>query len=116
MSNRRKLCPDEIARRDQALAAARDAATDPGTAVIVVDYAPPGTQCSWCDCPSPLDDPRSPHREPGYKCAGCPEEANKVIRDMYGTAQEEAVPVCPGHHADAAAFLMRVYAGSGRPA
>lgn len=114
MSNRRKLRPRDIARRDQAVAGARDMAAQPGTAALVIDYAQPGTQCSWCDCPDPLADPASPHRIPGYVCAGCPEPAEHVIRAMRGSVREIAAPVCARHQADASAFAVRaIGAGPG---
>ena len=107
MGNRRKLRPRDIARRDQAVAQARDMAARPGTAAIVVDYAPPAAQCSWCDCPSPLDDPTSPHLNPGYTCDGCPEAAEHVVRAMQGSAREIAAPVCARHQPDAYAFAVK---------
>lgn len=113
MSNRRKLRPHETARRDQALAAGRDAAKDPHTAVLVVEDAEPGMRCSWCDCPSPLDDPASPRRKPGYRCGGCPEDAALVIRVWYGTPGQENTPVCEGHYRDVAVFFARAHSHPG---
>jgi hypothetical protein len=112
VSNRRRPRPRDVARRDQAVAAARDMAAQPGTAACVVDYAPPGAQCSWCDCPSPLDDPTSPHLNPAYTCGGCPEAAERVVRAMRGSVREIAAPVCTRHQADA--YAVRAMGGGPR--
>lgn len=95
MSNRRKLRPHELARKDQAFAEARDAARDPSTAVLVTDVAPGGVRCSWCDCPWP-DSPGSPHAQPGYTCPGCPQDADYVVSWL----NNENYPVCGHHYGD----------------
>lgn len=81
MSNRRRLRPHEIARRDQSLAWARDHAAS-GDLVMIVESTPPGRHCCWCDCP---DTPDSQHiTNPRYVCASlCAEPATHVVR-MHG--------------------------------
>ena len=105
MSNRRKLSPQQTAQRDQGLASARNAAREPGTAVLVTDYAPEGMQCSWCDCPM------NAHSRPGFVCDGCPSAAAWVLRVMAYTAEEIAYPLCEGHYSAAARALQGPFAG-----
>ena len=95
MSNRRKLKPHEIARRDQSLAWASEHAAA-GDLVMVVESIPAGRQCCWCDCP---DVPSSPHiTVPGYVCGNvCPEQAAYMVQASHGGRQIIAYPVCGRH-------------------
>lgn len=80
MSNRRKLRPHEVAKRDQAYAWATDHVMA-GDAAMVVESVPPGFPCCWCDCP---DVPDSPHLNPGYVCGNlCPDAATHVVQYRY---------------------------------
>lgn len=87
----RPLKPSEIARQDQHLARAREAAQDPGTAVIATEFAPIGMDCSWCECPVDV-------HEPGDECPGCPEPARVIIWIMYSTPEEQGMPACAEHY------------------
>ncbi len=92
------LSPAEIARRDQALASARDNAARPGHHVIFEDRAPTGTRCSVCDCTGDSDTGLAAlHREPGYHCDGCPEAADTVVIVLLGTPKQIAAAVCARH-------------------
>lgn len=102
---RRKLHAHEVARRDQLMAGAREAAKEPGQAVVVVDYAAPAVQCSWCDCP---DTPGSPHyTDPAYVCAGCPGAAAYVVQPFYGTPEAWGIPTCAAHYLNVARTVQR---------
>jgi len=89
----RPLRPHEIAKRDQALAAARAKAAEPGQVAIVEDDAPDGTRCSMCDCPPVNSDPAS-HDD--ANCPGCPDPAAVTII-VFATPQETSASVCAGH-------------------
>jgi len=106
MSNRRKLRPHETARKDQLLAQASELSADPHAAVFVVDFAPDGTQCSWCDCPDL--GPDAPHWQPGYVCDGCPGPAMYVVTYGYGRSDPRAFPVCRRHYPEVPVFFARV--------
>jgi hypothetical protein len=105
VSNRRKLKPSELARQDQAVAAGRDLATNTRSAVITIAYAEQDHQCSWCDCPAPVDDPESPHNQAGFECGGCPETARYVA--IVAIGREERFPVCVGHADDFHGVMTR---------
>jgi hypothetical protein len=97
MSNRRKLRPHEIARRDQTLASARNEAQMPGTLAIVGDIAPPeGTPCSWCDCP--VVDSQGRPLPPHDDCGGCAEPAACVMTFAYGTPDATTYALCAPHY------------------
>lgn len=88
---------------DQALATARDTASDGSTIAIVNDF-PNGEQCSWCDCPNEavLGDLQ------GHHCIGCPDPAGSVLRIHDGTQTRRDIPVCNKHRDDAAVFAFTV--------
>lgn len=110
MSNRRKCSPRDTARRDQAGAFARNRA-GAGDTVIVRDYAQPGTRCCWCDCPDPLTDPASPHRNPGYVCADlCQVDAEHIITVGYGGPAATGYPACERHVDDLESSILRLMA------
>ncbi|MGI5436190.1 hypothetical protein ACQEV4_01410 [Streptomyces shenzhenensis] len=92
---------------DQALATARDVASDGRTLAIVNDF-PNGEQCSWCDCSNEavLGDLA------GHQCAGCPSPAGSVLRIHDGTPVRRDIPVCAGHRDDAVVFMYRVLGGA----
>jgi len=94
MSNRRKLRPHELAKRDQCLADAV-ARLNRGQGVIWTDLAEPGTQCSYCDCPI---GPGSPHAVPGYVCDDpCTAEAVYVVI-VLSHPDLRPVLLCERHH------------------
>jgi hypothetical protein len=85
----RRLRPSELARQDQYLAAADQLAREnPRTLVLTTTYAPPGIQCSWCDC--------SDHGESPLGCAGCYREAVYAIRSSHSFT--ETIPICESHY------------------
>lgn len=89
---RRTARPHEQAKVDQIMAAVRDRATaEPTTRFHVVEYADPGIQCCWCDCP--VDE----HQTSGYICAGCPEDGVYVIHGMPEEPGDSAYPLCERH-------------------
>ncbi len=95
MSNRRRLRPHETARRDQRQAEA-EAALRSGRVVFWEDIAPPGTQCSWCDCPL---GPDSPHNRPGYVCPHtCPDRSAVVVWVLHFSQAPHPIPLCQRHH------------------
>jgi hypothetical protein len=84
MSNRRKLAPHEVAKKDQVLAEASELAKQ-GKPVIVIDHAAPGfSQCCWCDCPQMVHTCGDP----------CPEKAEYVVRTSWSPHR---YPVCNRH-------------------
>jgi hypothetical protein len=96
MSNRRKLRPHELARRDQLLAEAK-ARLRRGEVVIWSDPAPPGWRCSYCDCPITPD---SPHWQPGYVCDHpCPAGADFIVV-VLSHPRPSPIPLCARHQRD----------------
>ena len=95
----RPLHPGELARHDQALAAAKNEAHTAGLAVVFIDFADDGAPCGMCDC---LPDPAS-HDETW--CAGCPRDASTVFRVFPGALEETAAAVC-AHHREAAGTIL----------
>lgn len=83
MSNRRKLRPHEVARKDQAFAEASELAAK-GTPVIVIDFAEPGSKCCWCDCDAFIHDCQHP----------CQEQAEHVVTASWSP---QRYPVCDRH-------------------
>jgi hypothetical protein len=94
MSNRRKLHPGELARKDQRQAEARERARA-GQTVIMTEYADAGQQCCWCDCPvvDTAGQPLPSHPD----CDGCPEPAELVMIMSYGTPEARGWPICQAH-------------------
>lgn len=93
---------------DQALATARDAATDPGTIPVAITAAN-GQQCTWCECP---DGPDSPHNQRGYVCGGCPATAKYVVSTFSGPNLRYDFPACERHTTDIVAAVARTVAGA----
>lgn len=89
---------------DQALATARETASD-GRTIAIVDDFPDGEQCSWCDCTieAVVGDAK------GHHCAGCPEPAGSVLRVHDGSPVRRDVPVCEAHRDEAVVFIYRVH-------
>ncbi|MFI2431955.1 hypothetical protein [Streptomyces sp. NPDC018693] len=100
--------PQDTFLSDQALATARDAATDPDTVPVAVTAAN-DEQCTWCDCP---DGPGSPHNQAGYRCPGCPTTAKYVVSTFAGPNLRYDFPACDRHHADIVAAVARTVAGA----
>lgn len=100
--------PQDTFLSDQALAAARDAATDPGSVPVAVTAAD-GQRCTWCDCP---DGPASPHNRPGYRCPGCPATAAVVVSTFSGPNLRYDFPACDRHHTDIVAAVVRTVGGA----
>ncbi|GAA0348474.1 hypothetical protein PV735_31725 [Streptomyces turgidiscabies] len=92
--------PQQTFWSDQALAAARETATDGRTLVVVNDF-PDGEQCSWCDCT--LADFKD------HRCGGCQELAGSVLRVHDGSPVRRDVPVCEAHRDDAVVFIYQVH-------
>ncbi|MFJ9748906.1 hypothetical protein [Streptomyces chartreusis] len=92
---------------DQALATARETASDGRTIAIVNDF-PNGEQCSWCDCTieAAIGDAK------GHHCDGCPNPAGSVLRIHDGSPVRRDIPVCDGHLEDAIVFAYRVLGGA----
>ncbi|MDQ0992197.1 hypothetical protein [Streptomyces sp. V3I7] len=101
--------PQDTFLSDQTLAAAREAAMDPGTLPIAVTAAN-GEQCTWCDCP---DGPDSPHNQRDYRCDGCPEKAESVVSLFAGPNLRYDYPACERHRLDIVATVAQL-AGSQR--
>lgn len=63
---------------------------------MVIESAPPGKQCCWCDCP---DTPDSPHLTPGYKCGRvCPAPAIHMARFSGTRPALITYLLCERHH------------------
>jgi hypothetical protein len=74
------------------MAAARDhAIAEPTARIFVNEYADPGIQCCWCDCPV------EQHQDPGYRCAGCPEDAVYMVHAMPEKPWDKTYPLCERH-------------------
>lgn len=101
MTDRHARTPYDTFLSDQALAYAREQAETPGTLAVVLDYATPGQQCTWCDCPDGLN---SPHNDTRFRCSGCPSHAYYVVHAVAGTRQSD-IPMCKAHHSDFVAML-----------
>ncbi|MFE9432187.1 hypothetical protein [Streptomyces sp. NPDC006640] len=95
---------------DQALAAAREAATDPGLVPIAITAAN-GEQCTWCDCPL---GPDSPHNRIGYRCPGCVTRAKNVVSAFAGPGVRYDFPACDRHSSDIVASIAQVVVGARR--
>ena len=107
-SKRRPVRPHERAKVDQVMAGLRDhAVADPHTLVIGMQYADPGKQCCWCDCPD------EDHSVPGYRCAGCPEEAVFVANIMPPKPDQQVYPLCERHRWDYVEYWTRMGVGMG---
>ena len=100
--------PQDTFLSDQALAAARDAATDP-TLVPVAITAANGEQCTWCDCPL---GPDSPHNRRDYRCGGCTHTAKSVVSTFAGPGRRYDFPACERHTADIVAAVAQTVAGA----
>ena len=96
--------PQDTFLSDQALAAGRDAAADPSLVPVVITAAN-GQQCTWCDCPLDV------HRQPGYRCGGCPEQAKNVVSTFTGASLRYDFPACDRHTADITASIALVVQG-----
>ncbi|MFD9319316.1 hypothetical protein ACFWDQ_16730 [Streptomyces sp. NPDC060053] len=96
--------PEQTFWSDQALATARDAASDPSLVPVAVTAAN-GEQCTWCDCPLAL------HRQPGYSCGGCPATATSVVSTFAGPVLRYDFPACDRHTADIVASIAQVVGG-----
>lgn len=94
--------PRDTFLSDQALAAGREAAADPGLAPIVVTAAN-GEQCSWCDCP---DGPDSPHLNPDYRCGGCGSKAVSIVSSFTGPNRRYDYAACERHRDEVVAALV----------
>jgi hypothetical protein len=103
-----KRTPQDTFLSDQALATARDAASDPGTVPVAVTAAN-GEQCTWCDCP---DGPDSPHNQRDYRCGGCLATARYVVSTFAGPGVRFDYPACDRHHTDIVASIVRVVRGA----
>lgn len=106
---RRVRTPQDTFLSDQALAAARDQASDGRTLAVVLDYATDGQQCSWCDCP---DDPSSPHYQDSYRCDGCPADAYYVASMFNSTVGRRDIPLCRGHLGAFKAHVVHTLTGA----
>jgi hypothetical protein len=97
VSNRRKLRPHEVARRDQRLAEMKDEGRR-GTLVIWEDVPLADLQCSWCDCQDWLS-PSSPHSQPGYVCPfPCPAMSVTVTWWVHpDLGPGKPIPLCQRH-------------------
>ncbi|NEC90448.1 hypothetical protein [Streptomyces sp. SID12501] len=93
---------------DQALATAREAASNGRTLAVVNDF-PNGEQCSWCDCP---DEETFNDLKEGHRCSGCPKTAGSVLRVYDGSPVRRDLPVCEGHRDDAVVFIYSVLGGA----
>jgi hypothetical protein len=99
VSNRRKLRPHEVAKRDQVFAEAM-ARLHRGEGVTWSEPADPGTQCSWCDCEWDWRDPDDRHARPGYVCPyPCPADA-VYIEIRLSDPHPKPLPLCERHHGD----------------
>lgn len=94
--------PQDTFLSDQALAAARNAASAPGVVPIAITAAN-GEQCTWCDCP---DGPDSPHNNPDYRCSGCPKPATAIVSTFAGPARRYDFPACERHRDDVVAAAV----------
>ncbi|MER6331832.1 hypothetical protein ABT298_21360 [Streptomyces sp. NPDC001034] len=99
--------PQDTFLSDQTLAAAREAAADPGTIPVAVTAAN-GERCTWCDCP---DGPDSPHNQRDYRCAGCPDQAKHVVSLFAGPNLRYDYPACERHQLDIVATVARLAGG-----
>ncbi len=105
MSNRMKLSPRRTAARDQGLALARDTGgRGDGTFCLFVDYAAPGQQCCWCDCPDAqvIADPVT---HMGNCPTPCPQAAGYLVTGFAGTPAEDEFLVCAGHRDNLPGFF-----------
>ncbi|UJV41595.1 hypothetical protein [Streptomyces sp. AMCC400023] len=100
--------PQDTFLSDQALATAREAATDPGTVPVAITAAN-GEQCTWCDCPL---GPDSPHNQRGYRCPGCPEQAKHVVSTFAGPNLRYDFPACGRHTTDIVASIAQLVGGT----
>lgn len=90
--SRRRIRPHERAKVDQVMAVARDhAIAEPTARIFVTEYADPGIQCCWCDCPI------EQHRSPDYRCAGCPSDAVYMMHAMPEMPGDRTYPLCERH-------------------
>jgi len=103
--------PQETFWSDQALAAAQEAALDPGMVPVAVTAADGKKRCTWCDCP---DGPDSPHNQPGYRCAGCPARAKDVVSVFAGPTLRYDYPACARHRDEIIASIVQAAAGGPR--
>ena len=101
--------PQDTFLSDQALATARDAATDPGTIPVAITAAN-GEQCTWCDCPL---GPDSPHNQPDYRCPGCPATAKNVVSTFAGPNLRYDFPACDRHTTDIVMSIAQLVGGTG---
>ncbi|MFE4701430.1 hypothetical protein ACFRIC_30650 [Streptomyces sp. NPDC056738] len=90
---------------DQTLATARDAAADPSLVPVAITAAN-GEQCTWCDCPLAL------HKQPGYRCGGCPTQAENVVSAFAGPGVRYDFPACDRHTTDIVASIAQVVGGA----
>ena len=98
----RRIRPHERARIDQNLAWARNVgAADPTTRVIVCEWADPGVDCCWCDCP--LEDHA---RRGNVGCPGCQTDALYVVHASVGSPHQSALPVCERHRDEVDRLLV----------
>jgi hypothetical protein len=103
----RPRTPQDTFLSDQALAFARDIATDGNTIPIVLD-PPNGETCTWCDCP---DGPGSPHNRRGYRCPGCPANADAILRVFASPTVRYDFPACDRHQAHVIAAVAQLTSG-----
>ena len=101
--SRRKLRPHETARRDQAMAYARDRAAEPGTFVAITEDAEPGIRCGWCDCPLV-----PPSRGHDPDCVGCSLEARYAVYCAMRYGRSSPIAVCEEHYPDVPRFLAEL--------
>jgi len=97
--------PQDTFLSDQALATARDAAADPSLVPVAITAAN-GEQCTWCDCPIAL------HKQPGYRCGGCPATAKNVVSTFAGPVLRYDFPACERHTTDIVASVAQVVGGA----
>ncbi|WP_010361263.1 hypothetical protein [Streptomyces acidiscabies] len=100
--------PQDTFLSDQTLAAARDAAADPGLVPVAVTAAN-GETCTWCDCP---DGPNSPHNQPDYRCGGCPTPAKYIVSTFAGPDIRFDYPACDRHHTGIVAAVAHLAGGA----
>ncbi|BBA99243.1 hypothetical protein RVR_5782 [Actinacidiphila reveromycinica] len=101
--------PQDTFLSDQTLAAAREAALDPGTVPVAITAADGKKRCTWCDCP---DGPDSPHNRPGYRCGGCPALAVHVVSVHLGPNLRYDYPACGRHWTEVVARVASTVSAS----